>query len=118
MAVTRLERKGRKNKNVAKNRVATIKRLNRVPSIKNVDIEEIKNEFASKNQKSAPKKEETEKPKANTLAETLAKTKEKKEEPKKEETLEPEAIATEEAKPEVEKKKDTPEEEKTEDEDK
>ncbi|MEM6735115.1 MAG: hypothetical protein AAF620_03495 [Bacteroidota bacterium] len=58
MAVTRLERKGRKNKNVAKNRVATMKRLNSVPSIKNVDIEEIKKEFANKMQNSVMKEEE------------------------------------------------------------
>ncbi|MEM8939499.1 MAG: hypothetical protein AAGC64_09165 [Bacteroidota bacterium] len=58
MAVTRLERKGRKNKNVAKNRVATMKRLNSVPSIKNVDIEEIKKEFANKMQNSVTKEEE------------------------------------------------------------
>jgi len=45
MAVTRLERKGRKNKNVAKNRVATIQRLSFVPVIKNVDVDAIKKEF-------------------------------------------------------------------------
>ncbi|MFY0600738.1 MAG: hypothetical protein JXR03_13780 [Cyclobacteriaceae bacterium] len=53
MAVTRLERKGRKNKSRAKARVNTIKRLNSAPLIKNVDIEAIKAEFDSKN---APKK--------------------------------------------------------------
>ncbi|MEQ8239322.1 MAG: hypothetical protein RIA69_08915 [Cyclobacteriaceae bacterium] len=47
MAVTRLERKGRKNKSRAKARVATIKRLNTLPTIKNVDIEAIKAEFAA-----------------------------------------------------------------------
>ena len=48
MAVTRLERKGRKNKNVAKNRVATIQRLSFVPVIKNVDVDAIKKEFDAK----------------------------------------------------------------------
>ena len=45
MAITRLERKGRKNKSRAKNRIKTIKRLNAVPVIKNVDVEEIKKTF-------------------------------------------------------------------------
>ncbi|MEO9477920.1 MAG: hypothetical protein ABJG41_20420 [Cyclobacteriaceae bacterium] len=57
MAVTRLERKGRKNKSRAKARVNTIKRLNSGPVIKNVDIEAIKAEFDKKPaKKSAPKK--------------------------------------------------------------
>ena len=55
MAVTRLERKGRRNKNVAKDRVNAMKRLNTLPSIKNVNIEEIKAEFAKK---AKPQKEE------------------------------------------------------------
>ncbi|MFT7232168.1 MAG: hypothetical protein ACI8TA_001384 [Cyclobacteriaceae bacterium] len=58
MAITRLERKGRKNVSRAKARVKTIKRLNSVPLIKNIDIEAIKAEF-EKNLKAqeAPKKE-------------------------------------------------------------
>tara|TARA_A100001015_G_scaffold5528_1_gene6960 strand:- start:1558 stop:1776 length:219 start_codon:yes stop_codon:yes gene_type:complete len=48
MAVTRLERKGRKNKNVAKKRVASIQRLSFVPVIKNVDVDDIKKEFDAK----------------------------------------------------------------------
>ena len=58
MAVTRLERKGRKNKNVAKKRVAAIKRLNTVPTVKNVDLETVKKEFAeqSKNKTKSEKK--------------------------------------------------------------
>ena len=88
MAVTRLERKGRKNKNVAKNRVATMKRLNSLPSVKNVDIEEIKKEFASK-AKEAPKakaKEEPKKeaPKAEAAPVEAPAKEEKKEAPKKE----------------------------------
>ena len=61
MAVTRLERKARKNKNVAKKRVATIQRLSFVPVIKNVDIDAIKNEFNAKKLKSAAKVDKVEK---------------------------------------------------------
>ncbi|MDH5607975.1 MAG: hypothetical protein OEY56_00720 [Cyclobacteriaceae bacterium] len=48
MAVTRLERKGRKNRVVSKKRTTNIKRLSSKPVIKNVDIEAIKEEFAKK----------------------------------------------------------------------
>lgn len=48
MAVTRLERKGRKNKSRAKARVQRIKHLNEAPVVKNVDVEAIKAEFAKK----------------------------------------------------------------------
>ena len=61
MAVTRLERKGRKNKNVAKNRVATIQRLSFVPVIKNVDVDAIKKEFDAKKAEPAVKAEKAEK---------------------------------------------------------
>ena len=61
MAVTRLERKGRKNKNVAKNRVATIQRLSFVPVIKNVDVDAIKKEFDAKKAEPAEKAEKAEK---------------------------------------------------------
>lgn len=47
MAVTRLKRKGRRNKVVAKGKVARIQRLNAVPVIKQVDVEELKAEFKS-----------------------------------------------------------------------
>ncbi|WP_258104935.1 hypothetical protein [Marinoscillum sp. MHG1-6] len=53
MAITRLERKGRKNKARAKARVNTIKRLNSAPVLKMVDVEAIKAEFEKK---AAPKK--------------------------------------------------------------
>jgi outer membrane biosynthesis protein TonB len=56
MAVTRLERKGRKNKSRAKARVATIKILNTTPVVKNVDIEAIKAEFAAKIKSAAQEK--------------------------------------------------------------
>ena len=70
MAVTRLERKGRKNKAVAKKKNANIKLLNDTPVIKKVDVEKIKEEFKAKlkdekpaKKKAAPKKKE-EAPKA------------------------------------------------------
>lgn len=55
MGTTRLERKGKKNVARAKNRVKAIKRLNQKPSLKNIDIEEIKKEFAAKKSKPAAK---------------------------------------------------------------
>ena len=61
MAVTRLERKGRKNKNVAKKRVATIQRLSFVPVIKNVDIDAIKKEFHTRKLKATAKADKVEK---------------------------------------------------------
>lgn len=42
MAVTRLKRKEKRNKIVAKKRVAKIKALTKVPVIRKVDIEELK----------------------------------------------------------------------------
>lgn len=51
MGVTRLERKGKKNVARAKNRVNAIKRLNTLPTIKNVDIEEIKKSFENSSEK-------------------------------------------------------------------
>ena len=47
MAVTRLKRKGRRNKVVAKAKVKRILRLNASPVIKKVDVEKIKEEFAA-----------------------------------------------------------------------
>ncbi|MEY2793667.1 MAG: hypothetical protein RJA76_1659 [Bacteroidota bacterium] len=46
MAVTRLKRKDRRNKAVANNKVAAIKRLTQTPEIKLIDIEAIKASFA------------------------------------------------------------------------
>lgn len=42
MAVTRLKRKEKRNKIVAKKRVANIKALTKVPVIRKVDIDELK----------------------------------------------------------------------------
>jgi hypothetical protein len=51
MAVTRLKRKGKRNRAVANARVAKIKQLTAKPVIKNVDIDKIKEEFASNSSK-------------------------------------------------------------------
>lgn len=48
MSVTRLKRKGRKDKAVAAVRRQTLKIQNFKPVMKNVDIEEIKKEFQAK----------------------------------------------------------------------
>jgi hypothetical protein len=57
MASTRLVRKALRNRTVAKRRVSTIKRLTSKPVIKNVDIEQIKEEFAKKKATPAAKKD-------------------------------------------------------------
>nr|WP_299422866.1 hypothetical protein [uncultured Emticicia sp.] len=46
MAVTQLKRKAKRNQAVAKNRIATIKRLSLKLDVKRVDIEALKAEFA------------------------------------------------------------------------
>lgn len=74
MAVTRLVRKAKKNRTVSKRRVAAIKRLTATPVIKNVDIEQIKEEFA-KNKKAEP----TAKKEVPVKETPKAETKEKKE---------------------------------------
>ncbi len=48
MGVTRLKRKGLRNKAKAKTRIDNIKKLTKQPPIKNVDIEAIKAEFEKK----------------------------------------------------------------------
>ena len=48
MAVTRLKRKARKNIARQKNKLRVIKQLNFKPSLKNVDIEELKASFPAK----------------------------------------------------------------------
>ena len=48
MAVTRLKRKGRKDKSLSAVRRQSLKNLNFQPVIKNVDIEKIKEEFKAK----------------------------------------------------------------------
>jgi hypothetical protein len=46
MAVTQLKRKARRNQAIAKNRIATIKRLSLKLDVKRVSVEELKAEFA------------------------------------------------------------------------
>ena len=62
MASTRLQRKARRNKSRAKKKVADIQRLNSKPVIKNVDVEELKKQFAQGN--TGKKAEKAAEPKA------------------------------------------------------
>lgn len=55
MAVTRLKRKGQRNKGNASQRLSTIKLLTATPVIKNVDVEAIKAEFSKAESKPAAK---------------------------------------------------------------
>ena len=48
MAVTRLKRKGKRNKAVSSQRTNAIKRLTATPVIKNVDVEALKEGFSNK----------------------------------------------------------------------
>lgn len=59
MAVTRLKRKGLRNKARAKQRQDAIKKLTRMPPIQNVDVDAIKEEFAKKSGKPVSKKKES-----------------------------------------------------------
>lgn len=62
MAITRLERKGRKNKTVSKKRTSAIKRLSATPVVKNVDVEAIKAEFEKAANAKKPAAKKAEKP--------------------------------------------------------
>jgi hypothetical protein len=91
MAITRLKRKGKRNKVRAKVRLVNIQRLNATPVIKSVDVEAIKEEFAKaakkpETKKEAPKAEAEVAEKAAPKAEKEAKAPkaEKKEAPKAE----------------------------------
>ena len=55
MAVTRLERKGRRNVSKAKRAKQVIKSLNSKPIIRNVDVDEIKKSFLKSSKKSVKK---------------------------------------------------------------
>lgn len=75
MAITRLKRKGRRNKQTASIRRASIKQLTAKPVIKNVDIEEIKEGFAKAAKEAKPEKEtkaKVEAPKAEAVTEKKA----------------------------------------------
>ncbi len=98
MASTKLVRKALRNRAVSRKRVNAIKRLTTKPVIKNVDIEQIKEEFAKKKVAPTAKKE------APVKEEPKAESKEvKKEAPKAEET--PKAESAEKAPEATEKKK-------------
>lgn len=73
MAVTRLVRKALRNRSVSRKRQNAIKRLTTKPVIKNVDIEQIKEEFANKKAAPATKKEAPvkEEPKVEAKAEKV-----------------------------------------------
>ncbi|WP_017731632.1 hypothetical protein [Nafulsella turpanensis] len=58
MAVTRLKRKGRRNKTNSLKRTTAIKRLTATPVIKNVDVESLKEGFAGGDKKASAKKQE------------------------------------------------------------
>lgn len=81
MASTRLQRKERKNRVVAKKKVDAIQRLNKKPVIKNIDVDKIKEEFKKGNINKPVDFDEPSEPK--TASKTVAKE-EKKSEPKKE----------------------------------
>jgi hypothetical protein len=53
MGITKLMRKGRKNRARANNKLEVIKQLLSKPTIKNVDVEAIKAEFAAKKAQAA-----------------------------------------------------------------
>ncbi|NVJ45890.1 MAG: hypothetical protein HWE07_02150 [Cytophagia bacterium] len=112
MGVTRLKRKGRRNKQRSAQRTNQIKQLTAKPVLKNVDKEELIASFKAEEPKNAPKakKEEApveEAPKAEAKKEKAPKAEDKKEKapkakaaPKKKEAKAEEAPAKEETKSE------------------
>jgi len=63
MSTTTIKRKALRNRVKAKQRIANIKRLTTKPTLKNIDIEEIKSSFLKKaSKKETPKAEETANP--------------------------------------------------------
>ncbi len=84
MGITRLVRKAKKNRTVSRQRVNSIKRLTSKPVIKNVDIEQIKADFANKKIKPAIKKETPAKEAPKAEVSTPKKKEVKKAAPKKE----------------------------------
>lgn len=69
MAVTRLKRKGLRNKLKAQKRQEKIKDLTHMPPIKNVDVEKIKAEFAKKSGKKPAKEKAAKEEKVQPEAE-------------------------------------------------
>ena len=84
MAVTRLKRKDRRNKAVAKNKLAKIQHLNSKPVIKNVDVEEIASGFGTTDKKEKPAAKKAEPVKEEKVVEEVQEA--VVEEPKAEET--------------------------------
>ncbi len=118
MASTRLVRKALRNRSKAKKRINLIKRLTSKPVIKNVDIEQIKEEFANMKAKPAAKKETPvkEEPKAEKTVVETPKVEVKAEEKKApkatteaKEVKKSEPKAKKEAAPKAEKKEDAAE---------
>ena len=72
MGVTRLKRKGRRNKQRAAQRQTQIKFLTSTPVLKNVDKEELKASFTTEEPKKEAKAKKEEAPKAEVV-ETAAK---------------------------------------------
>lgn len=116
MAVTRLKRKGKRNKVVAKGKVARIGRLSATPVLKNVDVEAIKEEFAKKaTSKAKATKKETEEVKAEApvVEEKEVKKAAPKAKAKKEETKEEKTTAKKTKAPKAEAKEEKPKAKKT-----
>lgn len=93
MGVTRLKRKGRRNKQRAAQRQAKIKFLTTTPVLKNVDKEELKATFTAEEPKKSAKAKKEESPKAEvseTAAQEEAPAKKKAKAAKVEETKEEE----------------------------
>lgn len=89
MGVTRLKRKGRRNKHVSAQRVNKIKQLTAKPVLKNVDKDELKASFETEEPKKAAKAKKEEAPKAETKKEKAPKAEAPaKEAPAKEEASE------------------------------
>lgn len=89
MGVTRLKRKGRRNKHVSAQRVNKIKQLTAKPVLKNVDKDELKASFETEEPKKAAKAKKEEAPKAEAKKEKAPKAEAPaKEAPAKEEASE------------------------------
>ena len=93
MASTRLVRKALRNRSVSKKRVSAIKRLTSKPVIKNVDIEQIKEEFVNKKAKPAAKKDAPVKEALKTAKEVVETPKADAKKPAKAKAKAPEAEA-------------------------
>lgn len=80
MGVTRLKRKGRRNKQRSAQRVNRIKQLTATPVLKNVDKEELIASFETNEPKKAAKAKKEEAPKAETKKEEAPEAKAEKKE--------------------------------------